>query len=206
MHAEDIKSAIKKAGLSVSQIGREIGISEKSVRQVIDGRGRSARVEERISEVTDIPLYRLWPQWHDAPKGAPKDFDPTELNLDLLEAVERNLASALMERIPGLVPPFTVRARHRVAVYNACVKRGTIAIETGAGTADEVARFLAQWAENYEQTNVDKPTPEALRKWALAETAAVDPPRGATQVIASGGSVASGRDTNFGNVTKPRAR
>ena len=130
-----------------------------------------------------------------------------ELNLDLLEAVERSLGSALMERVPGLVPPFTVRARHRVAVYNACVKRGTIAIETGAGTAEEVARFLAQWAENYEQTNVDKPTPEALRKWALAESptaTTTEPPRSSVHVSATDHSLASAGDINLGSPSRRR--
>lgn len=206
VHVEDIKAAIKKAGFTVSELGRAIGISEKSVRQVIDGRGRSARVEERIAEITNIPLYRLWPQWHEAPRGAPKDFDPTQLNVDLLESVERTLASALMARIPGLAPPFTVRARHRVAVYNACVERGTSAIETGAGTADEVERFLAHWAENFEQTTGDKPTPEALRKWALSDApsvAAGEPPRSSVHVSASDNSLASAGDINIGS---PRRR
>lgn len=206
MHPADIAAALKKVGSSASAVGREIGVSQVSVSRVIAGQSRSERIEQRISEVTDIPPYRLWPQWYGAPEGVPKGFDPTRLNADLLESVERHWATALMARIPGLTAPFVVRARHRVAVYNACVDRGTIAIETGAGTADEVERFLAHWAENFEQTTGDKPTPEALRKWALAEASPGDPPRGPTQVIASGGSIASGRDTNFGNVTKPRRR
>lgn len=196
---------LKNAGSTATSIGRELGISEKSVRQTINGVSRSKRIEERIAEITDIPLYYLWPQWHKAPETAPADFDPTQLNVDLLEAVERHLAAALMARIPGLAPPFNVRARHRVAVYNACVKRGTIAIETGAGTADEVAHFLAHWAENYEQTTGEKPTPEALRKWALADGGDAGPTAaGATTVRASGGSVAAGRDVNFGAPTPTR--
>lgn len=206
MHKAQIQAALKLAEHTQAQVAELCQVSTATVSDVISGKKRNPDVEARISEITEIPLYRLWPQWHDAPKGAPKDFDPMELNVGLLEAVERNLASALMERIPGLVPPFSVRARHRVAVYNACVKRGMIAIETGAGTAHEVARFLAQWAENYEQTTGEKPTPEALRKWALAESSPEARARASTQVIASGGSIASGRDTNFGNVTKPRRR
>lgn len=206
MHPSMIKSALAQSGTSQRQVAQEVGVKETVVSAVVNGKARSARVEQRISELTDIPLYRLWPEWHDPPKGAPRDFDPTELNADLLEAVERNLASALMARIPGLATPFTVRARHRVAVYNACVKRGTIAIETGAGTADEVARFLAHWAENFEQTTGDKPTPEALRKWALSDApsaTAGEPPRSSVHVSASGNSLASARDINIGS---PRRR
>lgn len=205
MHPADIAAALKKAGGSASAIGREIGVSQTSVSRVVAGQSRSERIEQRISEITDIPLYRLWPQWHEAPEGAPKEFDVTKLNVDLLESVERHLAAELMHRIPGLTPPFVVRARHRVAVYNACVARGTVAIETGAGTADEVARFLAHWAENYEQTTGDKPTPEALRKWALADAGDAAPKaEGATTVHASGGSIAGGRDVILGAPTPTR--
>ena len=202
MHPADIVSSVKKVGSSISAIGRELGVSHVSVSRVVSGQGRSERIEQRIAEITDIPLYRLWPQWHEAPEGAPKEFDVTKLNVDLLESVERHLAAELMRRVPGLTPPFVVRARHRVAVYNACVARGTVAIETGAGTADEVAHFLAHWAENYEQTTGDKPTPEALRKWALADhdmAASTTTARASvTTVQASGGSIASGRDTVVG--------
>jgi lambda repressor-like predicted transcriptional regulator len=206
MHPADIAAALKKVGSSASAVGREIGVSQVSVSRVIAGQSRSERIEQRISEVTDIPPYRLWPQWYGAPEGVPKGFDPTRLNADLLESVERHWATALMARIPGLTAPFVVRARHRVAVYNACVDRGTIAIETGAGTADEVERFLAHWAENFEQTTGDKPTPEALRKWALSDApsaAAGEPPRSSVHVTASDNSLASARDINIGS---PRRR
>lgn len=169
MHPEDIRAALKKSGESPTTIGAELSISEKSVRQTIKGAGRSMRIEQRISEITEIPLYRLWPQWHAAPEGAPKDFDPLKLNPDLLEAVERNLSAELQRRIPGLAMPFIVRGRHRAAVYNACVASGTAAIETGAGTADQVHAFLEAWALDYERTTGQEPTPEAMRKWALTD-------------------------------------
>lgn len=202
MNPHDIRVALKKNGYSLTSVAEDVGVRSQTVGQVIDGKGRSERIEQRIAEITDIPLYYLWPQWHERPNEAPKGFDPAKLNVDLLESVERHLAAELIRRVPGLTPPFVVRARHRVAVYNACVARGTVAIETGAGTADEVAHFLAHWADNYEQTTGDKPTPEALRKWALADhdmAASTTTARASvTTVQASGGSIASGRDTVVG--------
>lgn len=196
MHPEDIRSAIKKAGVSVSGIGRELDVSEKSVRQVIDAKGRSQRIEERISEITDIPLYRLWPQWHAAPEGAPAQLDPSRLSFELLEAIERTLADELQLRVPGLAMPFIVRARHRAAIYNACVARGAQAIETQAGTSDEVRRYLDAWRESYEAATEGKATPEALKKWALHEPQ--EPAAsGRGSVSASGGSIASGGNTTI---------
>jgi lambda repressor-like predicted transcriptional regulator len=197
MHPEDIRAALKKAGESPTTIAAEFEISEKSVRQVIKGVGRSKRVEQRISEITDIPLYRLWPSKYEAPEGAPKDFDPLKLNADLLEAVEHNLSAELQRRIPGLVMPFIVRGRHRAAVYNACVGSGTAAIETGAGTADQVHAFLEAWALDYELTTGQEPTPEAMRKWALTDSSQQDAAAGKkgariTNVTASHGSTAVG--------------
>jgi len=206
VNPHDIRVALKKCGSTLTSVAQDLGVRSQTVGQVVDGKARSERIEERISKITDIPLYYLWPQWHDPPEGSPKGFDPTKLNADLLETVERCFAAELMRRIPGLAMPFVVRARHRVAVYNACVERGTIAIETGAGTADEVARFLAHWAENFEQMTGDKPIPEALRKWALSDApsaAAGEPPRSSVHVSASGNSLASARDINIGS---PRRR
>lgn len=189
MHPSDIAAALKKAGWSASALGREVGVSQVSVSRVIAGKGRSERIEQRISEITDIPLYRLWPQWHEPPKGAPKEFDPTKLSYELLETIERTLAAELQRLVPGLQMPFIVRARHRAAIYNACVERGAMAIETGAGTADEVRRFLEAWDDDYERTTGEKPTPEALRKWALHDHAA-PAPSSTAGATATHGSVA----------------
>lgn len=196
MHPVDIRSALKKAGYTAVRVADELGITSGGVRQVMDGATRSIRIEERISEITDIPLYRLWPQWHAPPDGAPAEFDPTKLSFELLEAIERSLADELQRRVPGLIAPFTVRARHRAAIYNACVARGAQAIETQAGTSDEVRRYLDAWRENFEAATEGKATPEALRKWALNEAAtAASSDKGS--VSASGGSIASGGNTTI---------
>ncbi len=170
MHPGEIKSALARAGVTQRQVALELDVKENVVSAIVNRRGRSARIEQRISEITDIPLYYLWPDRYEVPKDAPQGFDPTRLNVDLLESVERTLEQTLISRVPGLKLPFLIKARHRVAVYNACLDRGTAAIETGAGVAAEVNNYLERWAVNYEQTTGgDTPTPEALSKWALRQ-------------------------------------
>lgn len=203
MHSAEIKAALAKAGTSQRQIAADVGVKESVVSAVLNGRARSQRVEERISSETDIPLYRLWPQWHAAPEGAPKDFDPTRLNLGLLEAVERSLATELQQRVAGLKMPFLIRGELRVDVYNACLDRGTAAIETGAGTADEAAKYLDAWVLRYQQTTMSPPTPEAWRKWALVWAVGDDGLAARPTITAIGNNQVAGRDIhNSGNRPK----
>lgn len=61
MHPEDIKAAIRKKRLNQADIARALGVSGMAVNHVIHGRQKSARVARRISEVTEIPVTRLWP-------------------------------------------------------------------------------------------------------------------------------------------------
>lgn len=64
MHPTLIKAALQMAGRSQSDIGRELGVASQTVGRVIDRKGHSARIEQRISEITGLPLAELWPQWH----------------------------------------------------------------------------------------------------------------------------------------------
>lgn len=230
MHPGEIKSALAMARTTQRQLAREVDVKETVVSAVVNGKARSARIEQRISEITDIPLYRLWPQWHEAPEGVPEDFDPTRISVDLLEAVERSLVAELRQRIPGLGKPLSVRARHRAAVYNACLKRGTAAIETGAGTTKEVLKYLDTWAIDFEQATGDKPTAADLKRWALTQDSSNAPSpdaaakdqvinapggvgdaRGATirqkNVVASGpGAIAAGKGVHYHGKPKPRKK
>jgi lambda repressor-like predicted transcriptional regulator len=67
MHPADINAALRKAGSSQAQIARwfaERGhkpVSHAAVHMVVSGRGSSARIARRISEVTRLPVAVLWP-------------------------------------------------------------------------------------------------------------------------------------------------
>lgn len=61
MHPEEIKAAIRMKGTTPSVIADELEVSRTTVSQVIHGRGVSARVANRISEVLGLPVVHIWP-------------------------------------------------------------------------------------------------------------------------------------------------
>lgn len=66
MHPADITAALKKLGVSQADIARECGVERQAVSSVINGRGRSKRVEASIASVLGVPLERLWPDRYGA--------------------------------------------------------------------------------------------------------------------------------------------
>lgn len=68
MHPEDIKASIRKRNTNQSQIARDLGISVMTVSHVINGRGVSARVAGRISELIGLPVQAIWPGVYDGAK------------------------------------------------------------------------------------------------------------------------------------------
>lgn len=62
MHPEQIKAHIRMAGTTPAVIAEELGLARSTVSQVISGRGVSARVQRRISEVTGLAIDVMWPQ------------------------------------------------------------------------------------------------------------------------------------------------
>ena len=67
MHPADINAALRKAGSSQAKVARSFAadggkaVTHAAVHMVVSGRGISARIAQRISEVTRIPVARLWP-------------------------------------------------------------------------------------------------------------------------------------------------
>lgn len=61
MHPEQIKAAIRMTGTTPTDLGRSLGVTHTCVAHVISGRGVSARVAQRIAQVTGIPIAKLWP-------------------------------------------------------------------------------------------------------------------------------------------------
>lgn len=65
MHPEQIKAAIRMKGTTPTAIAAKLKVTPTTVWQVIHGKGKSARVENEISAVTQLPVATLWP---DQPK------------------------------------------------------------------------------------------------------------------------------------------
>ncbi|MDO9094463.1 MAG: helix-turn-helix domain-containing protein [Rubrivivax sp.] len=67
MHPADISAALKKVGSSQAKVARSLTradgepISHGAVHLVVSGRMASARIAQRISELTGIPVGQLWP-------------------------------------------------------------------------------------------------------------------------------------------------
>lgn len=59
----DIKHAPCKKGYTLTRVAKELGLAgPQAVQQVCRGRHRSTRTEKYISEITGIPLDKLFPE------------------------------------------------------------------------------------------------------------------------------------------------
>lgn len=61
MHPEDIKAAMRKAGVTQAALADELEVAKSSVAQVIAGSIRSARIQVRIAEIISKPIEEIWP-------------------------------------------------------------------------------------------------------------------------------------------------
>lgn len=58
----DIKYAINKAGYTLTRIAEELDLcGAQSISQVLTRKYISARVEQRVSQITGLPLHQLFP-------------------------------------------------------------------------------------------------------------------------------------------------
>lgn len=58
----DIRFALAKKGYTLTRLGKELDLAGPSpVVQVLKRKYQSRRVEVRVSEITGIPLHRLFP-------------------------------------------------------------------------------------------------------------------------------------------------
>lgn len=62
MHPEQIKAAIRMKDTTPARLADEMGLCASTFSMVIAGRGKSARVMNRIAEVTGIPVSTMWPE------------------------------------------------------------------------------------------------------------------------------------------------
>lgn len=58
----DLKFALARKGYTLTRVAEELGLfGPQSVQQVLTRKYISARVERRVSEITGIPLEKLFP-------------------------------------------------------------------------------------------------------------------------------------------------
>lgn len=55
------KAALVLEGVSISEIGRQLGVSQQHVSQVLSGRRRSPRVEDAIATAIGKPIEEVFP-------------------------------------------------------------------------------------------------------------------------------------------------
>ena len=64
MHPEDIKAAIRKTGITLTQLSIQAGLGESAVRQALFFHHCPAG-EKAIIEYLDIHPHKLWPERYD---------------------------------------------------------------------------------------------------------------------------------------------
>ncbi|WP_017327387.1 helix-turn-helix domain-containing protein [Synechococcus sp. PCC 7336] len=70
MNPIDIKAELRKAGYTQTDVAQLLNCTPQTVWNVISRRDRSRRVEEKIAELIDRPLWEVWP---DSYPQAPKE-------------------------------------------------------------------------------------------------------------------------------------
>lgn len=56
--------ALKRCDIAQVDIADDLGLKPTTVWGVVNGRGRSKKVEDRIAELTGVQLHALWPEWY----------------------------------------------------------------------------------------------------------------------------------------------
>lgn len=61
MHPEEIKAAMRMAGITPAMLCDELQVAASSVSQTISGHIRSKRIQSRIAEIIGRPVEKIWP-------------------------------------------------------------------------------------------------------------------------------------------------
>lgn len=56
--------ALKRCDIAQVDIADDLGLKPTTVWGVVNGRGRSKKIEDRIAELTGVQLHALWPEWY----------------------------------------------------------------------------------------------------------------------------------------------
>jgi len=57
----ELKIALMRAGVSLSRVAREVGVSRQTVYMVVNGRAVSHRIRQAIADAVGMDLKRIWP-------------------------------------------------------------------------------------------------------------------------------------------------
>lgn len=60
MHPEEIKASLRMNNYSLSMVADEFSVSPATITQVVQGKGKSKRIQARISEIIGVPVDRIW--------------------------------------------------------------------------------------------------------------------------------------------------
>ena len=75
----DMKYALAKKGYTLTKLADEMGLfGPQSVQQVLTRKYISAHVEQRVAEITGIPLDKLFPDRYQPPKHGAGDKHTTK--------------------------------------------------------------------------------------------------------------------------------
>ena len=61
MNPQQIKSAIKRMGLTQADLANELNVSQQMIYLIINGQTKSYRIQKFISELIGQPIGRIWP-------------------------------------------------------------------------------------------------------------------------------------------------
>ena len=61
MHPEQIKAAMRMAGVSPSALCDELAVARSTMSQVISGHSKSQRIQCRIAQIIGKPVSEIWP-------------------------------------------------------------------------------------------------------------------------------------------------
>ena len=61
MHPEQIKAAMRMAGVSPSALCDELAVARSTMSQVISGHSKSQRIQGRIAEIIGKLIAQIWP-------------------------------------------------------------------------------------------------------------------------------------------------
>lgn len=61
MHPEQIKAALRMSGWTQTMLADDLEVSRSAIAQTIIGSSRSARIQERISEIIGKSVTTIWP-------------------------------------------------------------------------------------------------------------------------------------------------
>lgn len=61
MHAEDVKAAVRKKGISLARLARDNGLSDSAVRKALYG--PIPRGNQVIAKHLGKAVHQIWPEW-----------------------------------------------------------------------------------------------------------------------------------------------